>query len=234
MKPKQLVCLLLILLSNSAYAKECVVLLHGLAKSHHSMEKLATSLKQEGYQTVNYDYPSRKSSIKALAQTHISRALNQCDQNAPIHFVTHSMGGILVRQYLTSNSIEHLGRVVMLGPPNQGSEVVDTLHALPGYALFGGPAALELGTSPKSTPSQLGPATFELGIIAGSRSINLLLSSLLPNQDDGKVSVARTKLSGMKAHLTLPVTHPFMMKNNSVITEVKHFLRKGAFSIRTL
>jgi pimeloyl-ACP methyl ester carboxylesterase len=217
--------------SHTAYSKECVILLHGLAKTNHSMEKISNSLEDEGYITVNYDYPSRTNSIDNLAQTHIKKALEQCPKRATIHFVTHSMGGILVRQYLHTNKVNHLGKVVMLGPPNQGSEVVDKLHELPGYAQLGGPAALELGTDGDSVPAQLGPANFDLGIIAGSRSINLVLSTLLPNQDDGKVSVDNTKLSGMNDHITLPVTHPFMMKNNKVISEIKHFLKNGVFSV---
>jgi len=219
--------------SQTTYSKECVILLHGLAKTNHSMENISSSLVDEGYITVNYDYPSRANSIETLAQTHIKKALKQCPKEATIHFVTHSLGGILVRQYLHANAIPDLGKVVMLGPPNQGSEVVDNLRELPGYARFGGPASLELGTGPDSVPAKLGPANFDLGIIAGSRSINLILSTLLPNQDDGKVSVDNTKLSGMNDHITLPVTHPFMMKNDRVISEIKHFLKNGSFSNNT-
>lgn len=230
MKIVQFVFFLMMLLSHSVYGEECVIVLHGLAKTSHSMTKISDSLEVEGYITVNYDYPSRAGSIEELAQKYIEDALTQCPKQATIHFVTHSMGGILVRQYLHDKSIGNLGKVVMLGPPNQGSEVVDELHNLPGYARFGGPASLELGTKPDSVPVQLGPADFDLGIIAGSRSVNLILSTLLPNQDDGKVAVENTKLAGMKDHITLPVTHVFMMKNNIVISEIKHFLKTGAFS----
>ncbi|WP_284384013.1 esterase/lipase family protein [Litoribrevibacter albus] len=208
---------------------ECVILLHGLAKTKRSMSKLNRALKEAGYTTVNHDYPSRSGSIPHLAETHINQALTQCPDTATIHFVTHSLGGILVRQYLQNHSIKNLGRVVMLGPPNQGSEVVDKLHGLPGFELIGGPSSLELGTKENSIPRQLGPANFELGIIAGSRSINLILSTLLPGQDDGKVSVSNTKVEGMKQHIVLPVTHPFMMKNANVIAQVKSFLAQGEF-----
>ncbi|GLQ33547.1 hypothetical protein GCM10007876_40270 [Litoribrevibacter albus] len=106
---------------------------------------------------------------------------------------------------------------------------MDKLHGLPGFELIGGPSSLELGTKENSIPRQLGPANFELGIIAGSRSINLILSTLLPGQDDGKVSVSNTKVEGMKQHIVLPVTHPFMMKNANVIAQVKSFLAQGEF-----
>ncbi len=139
------------------------------------------------------------------------------------------MGGILVRYYLKDNAIDNLGKVVMLGPPNQGSEVVDKFHGFPGYVWFGGPASIELGTKESSIPQQLGRANFEVGIIAGYRSINPILSTLLPNQDDGKVTVTKTKLIGMKDHIAMPVTHPFMMKNKKVIQQVKNFLRNGFF-----
>ena len=229
MKIIRLFFILFAVIAKTAHSEECVILLHGLAKSNHSMEKLAESLADEGYETVNYDYPSRAASIKELATTHVETALKSCPPQATIHFVTHSMGGILVRYYLKDNTIDKLGKVVMLGPPNQGSEVVDKFHDFPGYVWFGGPASIELGTKENSIPLQLGRANFEVGIIAGYRSINPILSTLLPNQDDGKVTVTKTKLIGMKDHIAMPVTHPFMMKNTKVIQQVKNFLKNGFF-----
>jgi hypothetical protein len=88
---------------------------------------------------------------------------------------------------------------------------------------------LQLGTGQWSVPNNLGPANFEVGVIAGSRSINLILSTLLPDSDDGKVTVENTRLEGMRDHITLPVTHPFMMRNPTVIEQVIYFLRHGTF-----
>ena len=147
-----------------------------------------------------------------------------------MHFVTHSLGGILVRQYLRDHDIPNLGRVVMLGPPNKGSEVVDRLSDFPGFRFVNGDAGLELGTGETSVPNQLGRANFELGVIAGTRSINLFLSSMIPGPDDGKVSVENTRLEGMRDHLEMEVTHPFMMRNDRVIDQVIHFLGNGQFS----
>jgi len=139
------------------------------------------------------------------------------------------MGGILIRQYLESGNIDRLGRVVMLGPPNQGSEVVDVYRKFPGFKWIGGPAGLQLGTGEASIPRSLGPVTVDVGIIAGTRSINPILSAILPDSDDGKVSVESTREEGMNDHLELPVNHVFMMRNGEVIEQVIHFLENGEF-----
>lgn len=222
------IAILMAFLSSQVAADECVILMHGLARSSSSMERLDESLRDSGFHTVNHGYPSTDYAIDKLAGG-ISDALSQCPNKATIHFVTHSMGGILVRQYLSDKHIENMGRVVMLGPPNKGSQVVDKLHDVPGYQLINGPAGMQLGTEQRSIPNSLGPANFELGIIAGTRSINLILSTMLPNPDDGKVSVENTKLDGMSDHISLPVTHPFMMKNKKVIDQVIWFLKHGTF-----
>lgn len=208
---------------------EAVILLHGLARKASSMKKLERALKENGYQVVNVDYPSTKHDIEALAEWSIGNAIKKVAPNSKINFVTHSMGGILVRQFLRQYKMHNLGRVVMLGPPNSGSEIVDLLQNVPGFKTVNGPAGLQLSAKKDALPNQLGPANFELGIIAGSRSVNLVLSTMLPMPNDGKVSVESSKLEGMSAHLTMPVTHTFMMRNSAVITQVILFLQQGAF-----
>ena len=193
------------------------------------MEKIARVLKERGYLTVNVNYPSTKYSIDKLAQNTISKALKQCPKHTKIHFVTHSMGGILVRQYLRENCIKNIGRVVMLGPPNKGSQVVDKMSNVLGFKLMNGPAGMQLGTNLTSVPNTLGAADFELGIIAGTQSISPLLSLMLPKPNDGKVAVENTKLEGMTDCIELPVTHTFMMNNKSVIAQTLHFLENGRF-----
>ncbi|MEM7281942.1 MAG: alpha/beta hydrolase [Pseudomonadota bacterium] len=209
--------------------QSCVLLLHGLARSARSMKKLAKHLESEGYQAINLDYPSRAETIQELARKTISNGLTQCTDGYTVNFVTHSLGGILVRQYLSKQQIPSLGRVVMLGPPNKGSQVVDRLKDVSGFGFVNGLAGGQLGTGEDSIPNQLGAANFEVGIIAGTRTINPILSLMLPNPDDGKVSVANTKLEGMSDHLTLPVSHPFLMKNKHAIRQVTYFLDHGRF-----
>ena len=213
-----------------AVAGESVILLHGMARTARSMATMETALRSTGYHTVNLGYPSTDYPVEVLAGKAVNESLSACPPENKIHFVTHSLGGILVRRYLSRHEIQNLGRVVMLGPPNQGSQVVDKLKDVPGFKLINGPAGRQLGTDPDSIPSQLGPAEFEVGIIAGTRSINLFLSTLLPGQDDGKVTVENTKLEGMADHMELPATHPFMMKNERVIRQTIHFLKHGRFA----
>lgn len=217
-------------IQSYVFADECVILLHGLARSSSSFKRMESVLKEKGYFTVNYNYPSRKYSIEKLAKESIGNALSQCPANSRVNFVTHSLGGILVRQYLSTGKIKNLGRVVMLGPPNKGSQVVDKLKDMPGFEFLNGPAGRELGTDSTSIPNRLGPAKFEVGIIAGTRSINPILSSMLPDPDDGKVSVENTKLAGMADHMILPVSHPFLMGNDEVIKQVIYFLKNGKFN----
>jgi triacylglycerol lipase len=214
-------------------AQEEVILLHGLCRTSRSMVKMESALTEAGYKVRNLDYPSRTASIEKLADDAIGKAVADCQKDgAPkIDFVTHSMGGILVRSYLARHTIPNLGRVVMLAPPNQGSEIVDKLGWTFIFKCLNGPAGNELGTDTNSTPNKLGPANFPAGIIAGYRSINWINSLfLIPGRDDGKVSVERTKLAGMSDHLVIHATHPFIVKNREAIRQTIQFLRTGSFS----
>ena len=134
-----------------------------------------------------------------------------------------------MRQYLTQYEIPGLDRVVMLGPPNKGSEVVDKISNVPGFDFINGKAGRQLGTGPESVPKSLGKAEFDLGIIAGARSINWIFSYIVPGQDDGTISVENTMLQGMNDHIVLPVTHTFMMMNKEVITQTVYYLENGKF-----
>lgn len=210
---------------------ECVILLHGLARTSRSMQQIALKLEEERFQVVNVDYPSRKHDIGELAHLAVSQGISQCPSNSKLNFVTHSLGGILVRYYYAENPKVRLGRVVMLAPPNQGSEVVDRLRNVPGFDLINGPAGSQLGTDGDSIPQNLGLVDFELGIIAGTQTINPILSQLLPNPDDGKVSVNRTKVDGMADFVTVPHSHALLMDAPDVLELVLAFLNSGSFEL---
>jgi pimeloyl-ACP methyl ester carboxylesterase len=214
-----------------APAIEHVILLHGLCRTCRSMAPMAEALRAAGYVVQNVDYPSRSAPIEVLAERAIAPPVAACDAAGAtrIHFVTHSLGGILVRRYLTTHRLPHLGRVVMLGPPNQGSEVVDRLRDWWLFRRLNGPTGAQLGTGPDSVPHRLGPVTYPVGVIAGDRSINWINSLLIPGPDDGKVSVARTRIAGMTDHLVLPSSHPFLMRDHTAIRQTACFLRHGRF-----
>ena len=215
-----------------AAAQECVVLLHGLARSSLSMKVLEWRLGAQGYKAVSVDYPSIELPIHALADQAVPNGIAECGDVSRIHFVTHSMGGILLRQYIKAQEPVvplRWGRTVMLGPPNKGSEIVDQTSDWPGFELWNGVAGRSLHTGHNSVPNQLGPLRFDVGIIAGNQSISPFFSNLIDGEDDGKVSVESTRIQGMRDHVTLPVTHTFMMNDPAVFKQIMAFLKNGAF-----
>lgn len=224
---------LALMVGSAASASECVVLLHGLARTSSSLDKMEEALQEDGYLTANIDYPSREFEVAELASIAVEDGLAACragEDIEKIHFVTHSLGGILVRQYLSTGAIEELGRVVMLGPPNKGSLAVDDLEGVPGFDWINGPAGRQLGKDANSVPLALGPADFELGIIAGNRTIDPITSAILENPDDGRVSVEDTRLEGMDDFVVVEHSHAFMMRMRRPIELTKLFLRTGRFS----
>jgi triacylglycerol lipase len=222
-------------LNTSLYpsSTEVVILLHGLARTNRSMLKVEVALQNNGYQTYNCNYPSRTQPIQLLSETCVNQAIDYCETTYRpdrIHFVTHSMGGILTRYYLSQHKLSNLGRVVMLAPPNSGSELVDRLSGLRLFEFMNGPAGKQLGTTESSLPNSLGAVDYEVGIIAGNKSLNALASILIGSENDGKVSTNSTKLDGMADYIVLPYTHTFMMNRQEVIDQMLNFLKIGKFN----
>ncbi len=210
---------------------ECVVMLHGMWRSALSMKPLQWRLEAEGYSVVNDSYSSLSHSVPRLAETAVGGGLDECRERGleNIHFVTHSLGGILVRQYVREHVIKGLQRVVMLGPPNQGSQVADYYSSIDILDSVSPPVLEDLRTDKDALPGELGPVDFDLGVIAGTVNRRLPIPGFPSDLGDGTVSVAETVVPGMLDFITMPTTHTFMIWNNDVMDQVVYFLREGRF-----
>lgn len=213
---------------------DTIVFLHGLGRTWLSMSWLASQARRRGYNVVNHGYRSRRHSIDEHARQ-LRIVVGAISGRGCIHFITHSLGGIIVRAMLADRSAwpKRLGRVVMLSPPNQGSELVDFLAGNPIYQSVLGPAGGELGTRAASTPNQLGPVEFEVGVITGDRSFEPLSRRIFPGATDGKVSVARARVEGMRDFRVVNRTHTFIMYGTDVAEAAFHFLAHGRFPVES-
>jgi len=234
MIPRLLLTLLMLPVVTSALLAEppeTVILLHGLGRTRWSFWRVEQTLRQDGYHVINLTYPSREQSVEAIAENYLA-PLIAAQQTAPrLHFVTHSLGSIVLRRYLQDHPVPNLGRVVMLAPPNAGSEVADRLQPTWFYRTVNGPAGQQLGTN--GLPGKLDAwpgAAGQLGIIAGDRSLNPLFSLWLPGPNDGKVTVASARLAGMTDFLTVHSSHTWLAWRRAVIRQIEAFLRAGRFT----
>lgn len=212
-----------------------VVLLHGLIRSSAAMKRLEWAFAEKGYRVINVNYPSTKLDIQDTAAITLDQVLREqiTDPTVKVHFITHSLGGIILREYLAYHAFPNLGRVVMIAPPNHGSELVDKFKHWPFFRFFTGPAGQQLGTDPDSVPQRLGPAHFEVGVIAGDRTLNPIYSWFIPGRDDGKVSVASTQLEGMDDFLIVHSSHTYLPWRKRVVTASLHFIAEGKFAAST-
>ncbi|MBR1204329.1 MULTISPECIES: triacylglycerol lipase [unclassified Bradyrhizobium] len=216
----------------AASAPDGVVLLHGISRTARSFRRMELALRDAGFATLNLDYDSRRKGLDALAED-IHPSLDRFAQSldGSVHFVCHSMGGLLARVYLARHRPARLGRIVMLGTPNGGSEIADRLKHLAAYRAFFGPAGQQLVTRRDAATSALLPAIdYCAGIIAGNRSVYPITSMALPRPHDGRVSVANTRLDGMADHIVIRTSHPWLVRNREAIAQTLVFLREGRFA----
>ncbi|MBT4575932.1 MAG: hypothetical protein HOB92_05640 [Candidatus Cloacimonetes bacterium] len=209
---------------------ESVILLHGLGDVKLSMLKLEIALKEEGYTTKNIGYSSNGETIESLAEKELSEIVERYKKIGfdKIHFVTHSMGGLIVRCYLQDHELPEGSRIVMLSPPNKGSEVADHFKESKFYNLIVGDVGQELATD-SNILSELKQIIPEIGIIAGDKSTNSYFSKIIPGEDDGRVAVDNTKLIEMKDFMIVHSTHLTIKYNDEVIRQTVFFLQNGKF-----
>jgi pimeloyl-ACP methyl ester carboxylesterase len=211
--------------------RDGVVLLHGIGVTAHVLGEMQRALEAAGYATLNLNYASRRKALEALAEDiHPAVDLFADGLGGSVHFVCHSMGGLLARVYLAKYRPKRLGRVVMLGTPNGGSEIADLLKNLAAYRALFGPAGQQLTTlRDAATSAMLSNVDYPVGIIAGSRSVYPISSIVLPRPHDGRVSVANTRLEGMADHIVIHNSHPWLVRKGEAIAQTIAFLREGKF-----
>jgi hypothetical protein len=200
-----------------------------MAQTSLSMAPLARDLRRAGYAVDNVGYPTRRYDIAQLAQRYLAPAVAAADNNGPIHLVTHSLGGIIARQYLQSHALPAGSRIVMLAPPNHGSEVAEFVRSWPPYRWMMGTVGQQLGTGAESIVHRLRPVDAEIGVIAGNRTIQPWFSWLIHGADDGAVSVASTRLDGMRDFIVIEASHTLLLVNRRARRQVLRFLRDGSF-----
>jgi pimeloyl-ACP methyl ester carboxylesterase len=189
-------------------------------------------LKFCGYRVTSIGYPSHRVSIAAAVQQHLNPALEQLEiaPGSQVHFVTHSLGGIVFRAWAAQRDPAFpLGRAVLLAPPNQGSQIIDELRQWGWVRWFLGPVSAELGTDAASTPNTLGPLPPETGIIMGNKDTLPVFRHLLGSESDGVVTIASAHGEGEADFTLLPANHATIIIQPAVFRAVHRFLQTGSF-----
>jgi pimeloyl-ACP methyl ester carboxylesterase len=212
---------------------DTVVLLHGIKKTSACMSKFARHLEGLGYRVRNLDYPSTRLPIEKIAERielEIEDAAESTD--GKVHLIGHSMGGLIIRAVLKNYRPSNLGRVIMIGTPNKGSPVADFLQSVPLYKKLYGPAGQQLITDQSGFADIFGPVDFDLGIIAGNRTVDPISSFIIgySRPNDGKVAVENTKLEGAADHIVVATNHTFFPTSKVMWRQAEVFLDNGVFA----
>lgn len=208
-----------------------LALLHGLGRTRWSLWPVAREAVRRGYDVHNLGYPSRRSPIEQLAESISHRIRDIASATGALDVVTHSMGGIVLRAAVAAGVLpaELVHRVIMLAPPNHGSELADRMRDFRVYRFATGPAGQQIGTNDDSVPRRLPPPPFEVGIVAGRRSGNPVFARVLGSENDGKVTVEATRLDGMRDLVVVDRAHTFIMWAPDVLSQTFAFLETGQF-----
>lgn len=229
---KTIFILVLTLLASTSYARDCVVLIHGMNRTPFSMRAISAYLSKHGYDVVNKHYPSNTLSTDQVSKKYVNNFVRDCRAKSPkhIHVVTHSMGGVLIRYFLKNHRLPQGSRIVMLSPPNHGSEMADRLQNSAIYQASMGPMGQELRTGDKGITKQLPEyLPYDIGIITGNFNMNATSIGAFKTNSDGKVSVTSARLKGMKDFLVVNATHTFITIRPDVVYQIGYFLENGQF-----
>ena len=203
-----------------------VVLLHGLWRGWRAMQPLARVLEQEGFSTLNLPYPSARLPLERLVAT-VRCEVEKITDTRPINFITHSLGGILVLSLLAEKVSWKTGRVIMLAPPNQGSEIVDWSKKHPMVHRILGPAGRSLSCSSIVQNLPTLPSEIDAAVIMGNRCSLPIFKSLLAADNDGIVSAQNGYLEGLRGFAVIPADHTFIQMHPETIRLSLQFLKTG-------
>jgi len=211
--------------------REGVVLLHGLGMARWIMRPAERALGTEGYETLNLSYASTRRSLDAIVEALDKQIAPFAQQRRAIHFVGHSLGGLVIRRYLVTRRPDNLGKVVMFGTPNHGSELANFTRQIGLERIFLGQMGDVLCVGrPTDVEAQLGSVDYPLGVIAGNRpGWQNIFGPCFKETHDGKVTISSSKLAGMTDHIVVPYGHDEMVRKPEAQAQMVHFIRESRF-----
>lgn len=241
-----------------AYTKRVVLVLHGMARTRHSMDDVAAYLRKHGTDDVlQIGYPSTRESVPTHARS-LDRVIRRLEGVEEIDVVAYSMGNLVTRYWLgelaasptpasaggngdggaaadaPASQLPRLRRYVMLGPPNQGAQRANLwAESTIGRELFNlavGDAGQQLGPRFHEIKDKLATPACEFGVIAGGKGDGRGWHDGIPGDDDGTVGVEEAKLAGAGDFVVVPVRHMALLSDERCLAMTATFLKNGYFS----